>query len=428
MKTRLLFLFPIALFTTAPAWCDWPLFRGPNNDGVVPPQESGEPRGLPLEWSESDNVVWKTAIHDKGWSTPVVWGDQVWLTTASEDGRHLYAICVNANDGAVLFDKEIFTIESPDPLGNDVNTYASCGSAIEDGRVYVHFGSYGTAAIDTKTFETIWVRRDLPCNHFRGPASSVVLFEDLVILTFDGADFDYQAALYKDDGCTAWITGRTTIWKDYDVDGLPKREGDFRKSFSTPLIVDVNGEPRMLISATYGAFCYDPRDGREVWKIDHEGYSNASMAMYGGGLAYLFSGRGKSTLFAIKPDGSGDVTDSKVVWTYDRGLPSMVSGLLVDRRIYMINNGGVATCLNAENGEPYWRERVEGQYYASPVYADGRIYFFSMDGTTTVVKPGDEYEILATSKLDDGFMASPAVSGKAFFLRTTANLYRIEAK
>ncbi|MDP8242602.1 MAG: PQQ-binding-like beta-propeller repeat protein [Candidatus Hinthialibacter antarcticus] len=415
---RNLLIISLCVLTTT-AWADWPQFRGPNQDGIVPTPEGKDKIGLPTTWSETENVVWKTPIHDHGWSSPVILGNQIWLTSATEDGKNMYVFCIDKESGKVLFDKLLFTVDSPRPLGNDVNTYASCTAAIEGGRVYVHFGSYGTAAIDTKSFETLWEQRDLPCNHYRGPASSVVIYNDLIILTFDGADLQYQAALNKNTGKIVWKTDRTTKFLDIDIDGNPKREGDFRKAFSTPLVREINGSPQMWISASYGSFSYDPRNGKELWKIDHGSYSNASMAMFGHGLVYLITGRGNADLMGVKPDG-------EVVWRYDKAIPSMVSPLLIGEQIYMINNGGVATCVNALNGEEVWRERLGGEFYASPIYGDGVIYSFATDGTAKLYKPGEALSVFAENKLDNGFMATPAVDGKALYLRTTKDLYRIE--
>lgn len=417
----------LVLILAIPAWANWPQFRGPDNDGIAPPLENGEPRGLPIDFNEEKNVVWKVPVPYEGFSTPVIWDNQIWLTAATEDGRRMFVYCYDKEKGETLYENEIFTNPTPRPLGNDVNTYASCSAVAEEGRVYVHFGSYGTAAIDTNTFETLWTQRDLPCNHYRGPASSPVIFEDLLILTFDGADLQYQAALNKDSGEVVWKTDRTTNWQDLDVNGEPKREGDFRKAFSTPLIVEHNDKPMMFISGSYGAFAYDPRTGEELWKVDHDSYSNACMALYGHGYAYLISGRGRPSIMAVRPDGEGNVTDTHIDWSYTRGVPSMPSGLLIDDLIYFIHNNGVITCLDAKTGEEQWKTRLEGnQYYASLIYADGHIYAFAMDALVSVIKPGREFNLVNECELEEGFMASAAVDGSALYLRTVTHLYRIE--
>jgi outer membrane protein assembly factor BamB len=312
-------------------------------------------------------------------------------------------------------------------LGNNVNGYASPSPVIESGRVYIHFGSYGTACLDTATHKTLWIRQDLPCRHYRGPGSSAILFENLLVLTFDGADVQYLAALDKGTGKTVWKTDRTSVWKDLDEQGLPKREGDFRKAFSTPLAVDVGGTFQLISPSSYGAFAYEARTGREIWKIDHGCYSPAARPVFGNGLVYVITGRGKPELWAIRPDGQGDVTGSHVAWKFtDRGVPEDPSPLLVDDLLYMVSGDGLLTCLDAATGGAVWSERLGGNYEASPIFVDGRIYFFSVQGKSTVLKAGRTFEVLATNKLDAGFMASPAVAGKALYLRTKTHLYRIE--
>ncbi|MBD3266870.1 PQQ-binding-like beta-propeller repeat protein [bacterium] len=414
-------LFVLCMFTSL-SWGNWPQFRGPNNDGLAP----GHP-SLPLEFHETKNVKWKTAIHDEGWSTPVIWDKQIWLTTATEDGHKMYVLCLDRDSGEIQFDKQLLDIKNPRPLGNDVNTYASCSSVIEEGRVYVHFGSYGTACIDTNTFETLWLRTDLPCNHFRGPASSPILFEDTVILTFDGADYQYQCALKKTTGDTVWKTDRNSTFLDLDDKGQPKRDGDFRKAYSTPIFIEVDGNPRMIVSASYNVFCYDPRTGKEIWRIDTKCYSNASMALFGHGLIYAITGRGNPELLAIQPGGKGNITDSSLIqWRFDKGIPSMPSPVLVGDLIYFVNNGGILSCVEAKTGKLVWKTRLSGQYYASPIVADGKLFFTSTAGDVTIIQLGRSYNALKTNKFGSGFMASPAVSGNALYLRSKTHLYRIE--
>jgi outer membrane protein assembly factor BamB len=399
---------------------NWPEFRGPSGDG------HSAATGLPLTWSETQNVTWKTPIHGRAWSTPVVWGDQVWVTTATEDGRELFAVCVDRRSGKVLLDRKVFDNPNPEPLGNDVNTYATPSPVIEEGRVYVHFGSPGTACLDTRTFRTLWTRRDLPCRHYRGASSSPILFQDKLILTFDGADYQYTVALDTRTGQTVWKTDRSADWQDLDADGKPVSEGDRRKAHSTPLIILVDGQPQMISVGAKAGYAYDPRSGREIWKVSYGGFSNALRPVVGHGLAFLTTGWVGADLWAVRLDGHGDVTRSHVAWKYSKMVPQKPSPLLVDDLLFLINDSGVATCLEAKTGQSVWQERIGGHYSASPLYADGRIYCFSEEGRITVLKPGRRLEVLAENQLANGFMASPAVAGKALFLRTKTHLYRIE--
>src|SRR5262245_51387273 len=272
---------------------DWPEFRGPTGDGHV---ADGQTLGLPLEWSEEKNVRWKTPIHGRGWSTPVVMDGKIWLTTATEDGKDYFVVCVDANTGEVLHDKQLFHKDEPEPQGNPVNSYASCSSAIEPGRVYVHFGSVGTACLDSKTGEVIWQRDDLPCRHYRGASSSVVLFENLAILTMDGADFQYLVALDKNTGENVWKTDRDVEWNDENLTGEyakyaeMAKEGDFRKAHSTPLIVEADGKLQMLSGGAKAMFSYDPRTGKEYWRVHYDDWSVAPRPLYQDGMTYIVTG------------------------------------------------------------------------------------------------------------------------------------------
>jgi len=404
----------------------WPQFRGPHGDGVA--VEPGEERGLPLQWSETDNILWKTEIPFQGWSTPVILGDHLWLTTATKEGNDFYVLCVDKNKGEILFNEKIFHADAPEPLGNMVNSYASPSPVAEPGRVYVHFGSYGTACLDSQTREVLWKRTDLPCRHYRGPGSSPVIFENLLVLTFDGADVQYLAALNKDTGETVWKTDRSTAWKDLDDQGQPVREGDFRKAFTTPCVVVVNDTPLLISPGSYAAFAYEARTGREVWKTQNGAYSPSMSPVHANGLVFLTTGRGETKAFwALRPDGQGDITESHVAWKLEgRLVPEEPSPIVLDGLLYFVSNDGIVTCLEAETGAKVWSERIGGNYMASPIYADGRLYFCNIQGRTTVLKAGRSFEKLAVNELDDGCLASPAIDGKALFIRTKTHLYRIE--
>ena len=422
-----------ACLAAAPDAAGWPEFRGPWGNGLATLPSDAKPIGLPLKWSETENVKWKTAIPDRGWSTPVVLGGQVWLTTATEDGYDFFAICVDAETGKIRFNERLFHADDPEPLGNSVNSYASPSPVIEPGRVYVSFGSYGTACLDTATGKVVWERRDIPCRHYRGPGSSLVLFEDLLILTLDGVDMEYVTALDKKTGRTVWKTDRTTQWDDLGPDGKPMREGDLRKSFSTPLVIDVGGRPELISPGSKAAYAYDPRTGKEIWKVHHTAHTSVLRPVFGKGLVVFCTGLGKPELWAVRVDGpsaadlrQGDVTDTHVAWKVEKG-PLTPSPIIVDDLLYWVSDDGTAVCTELATGKQVWRERIGGGYASSPIYADGRLYFFNRQGKTNVLKAGRTYELLATNTLETGFMASPAVEGHALYLRTKTHLYRIES-
>jgi outer membrane protein assembly factor BamB len=417
-------------FNWSIARAEWPEFRGPYGNGHASSPDSTEPVGLPLTWSESENIRWKTPIPHRGWSTPVVLGGQIWLTTATEDGHEFFVVCVDAATGQVVHNKKLFHSDEPEPLGNAVNGYATPSPAIEPGRVYVHFGSYGTACLDTVTGEVLWKRDDLPCRHFRGPSSSLVLFENMLMVTMDGVDQQYVAALDKATGETIWRTDRDVEWNDQDpANSQQVRDGDHRKAHSTPLVItDADGARQMLSGGAKAAFAYDPYNGRELWRIEFDDFSIAPRPLFRDGIAYMVTGITHPELWAIDTQGRGDLTESEhIKWRLTSGVSKTASPLLVDGLIYLISDDGVVNCVDERSGERLWQKRIGGRFAASPIYGDGRIYFCDQDGKTTVLKPGRTFEVLATNTLDDGCMASPAVDQGALILRTKSHLYRIES-
>jgi outer membrane protein assembly factor BamB len=403
----------------------WPQFRGPTGDGIVGDQGSvGE---LPVRWSEDENVRWKTAIHDTGWSTPVALEGKVWLTTATRDGHTFFALAIDAETGNIVFDQPLFECETPEPLGNNVNGYASSSPTIEPGRVYIHFGSYGTACLDTETYEVLWLRTDLECRHYRGPGSSAILFEQLLILTFDGVDQQYVVALDKTTGKTVWKTPRTTDFNDLDKDGKPFSEGDLRKGFTTPIVIDWQGAKQLINPGSRTMYAYDPYTGKELWKVRHHGHSTSASTVFAGGLAMITTGYEDSQLWAVRVDGRGDVTDSHVAWKVGpKDVPQTPSPITLNNLVFMVSNTGALTCMAAETGEVMWRERISGGYIASPIAADGRIYFFNQNGKTTIIEADDDYREIAVNEIDEGLMSSPAVYGDSLILRTKTDLYRIQ--
>jgi len=391
---------------------NWPEFRGPTGDG------HSDATGLPVRWSETENVRWKVAIHDKGWSSPVIWGDQVWFTTATADGKQMFAMCVDRTSGKILHDIKLFDIAKPG-FCPPFNSYASPTPVIEAGRVYIHFGSYGTACLDTATGQTIWCRRDLPCDHWRAPGSSPILYDDKLFINYDGYDLQSVVALDKTTGRTVWKQARDI---DYGTDN-----GDLKKAFCTPSVVNVNGKAELISPSAVATIAYDPSTGKELWKVYHGGMNAAARPLLGQGLVFVTTGDGgKFRLLAVRPDGSGDLTKTNIVWTQNRSVPSRSSLLLAGDLRYMVNETGVASCLEARNGHTVWQKRLGGEYSASPLYADGRLYFFDQLGSSHVLEPGRTDHVLAVNKLDSGCMASVAVAGHELYVRTKTHLYRIE--
>ncbi len=389
----------------------WNQFRGPHGNG-----QAGS-ASLPLQWSETQNVAWKTAIHGKAWSSPVVWGEQIWITSATEDGKQLFAICVDAGTGRIVHDITVFEIAEP-MFCYPYNSYASPTPVVEEGRLWVHFGSAGTACLDTASGQVLWTRQDLPCDHWRGPGSSPIIFRDLLIVHFDGYDLQYVVALDKHTGKTVWKADRTI---DYGTD-----DGDMKKAYCTPAVFEHQGRLQLVSPAAVGTVAYDPLTGKELWKVHHGGYNAAARPLYSHGLV-IINIEGGLKLLAVRPDGTGDVTKTHIVWTCTRQTPTRPSQLIVQDHLYMVNDQGIVSCLDIKTGEPVWTERMGGRHSASPIHAKGRIWLFDEENRSRVIEANPrEFRLLAVNPLDAGCMASPAVIGDALIVRTKTHLYRIQ--
>ncbi len=413
---------------------DWPQFRGPGGDGHA------DATGIPVSWSEKENVDWKTAIEGRGWSSPVVFDNQIWLTTALETPAPpekikerlkqlgmsvpspqlaglvtLKALCVDRASGRLVHDVTLLEVDEP-PVICSVNSYASPTPVIEKGRVYFEFGAMGTVCLDSNTARVLWSRR-LPIEHQVGPGSSPILYGDLLVLVRDGCDEQYIIALDKNTGRDVWRTNRPPLTVAY----LP-----YRKAFSTPFVVKVDGKDQMVVLGARWIASYDPANGRELWRVDTDDtFSNSSRPVCGHGMAYVCTAYGGARLLAVRMDGRGDVTSSHVAWELKKATPKRSSPLIVGDELYFVSDVGVANCVDARTGEIHWSERLAGAFSASPVYADGRIFFFGEDGTTTIVQPGKQFVPLAENSLDGRIMASPAMLDGLILLRTDTHLYRI---
>ncbi len=378
---------------------DWPEFRGPTGQGF------SEEQGLPLTWSETSNVRWKTEIPGNGWSSPAIKGDRIWLTTATEEGKSLRAVSVALNTGALLQNLEIIRLKSRTPI-NEKNSYASPTAVLDSDRVYLHFRAFGTACI-TQTGEIVWKTRLEYDNGQHGPGGSPVIYGNSLIVSCDGRDVQYVVALDKHTGEIQW-----------------KKQRRGYQAYTTPLIVRLPQGDQIISPGAFRATAYDPDTGEEIWYVNYDdGFSNVPRPVYGNGLVYICTGFQQPSLLAVRVDGRGDVTRSHVVWTHTRGVSLTPSPLLVGEELYMISDNGIATCLNARTGNEYWRVRIGGNHSASPIYADGRIYFLSEEGESVVIAPGRQFNKLAANQLESRTLASMAVSKGAIYVRTQTHLY-----
>lgn len=391
------------------AAAEWPEFRGPDGQGHA------TQRGLPLTWSETENIVWKAPVAGLGWSSPVIQGEQIWLTTATDDGHSLRAVCLVRDSGQIVHDIEVFHPEDPGKM-HKKNSWASPTPILDGDRVYVHFGTNGTACLTTAG-KIVWKNNDLAYSMVHGCGGSPVLVDDLLVLSCDGGDVQYVVALDKRTGKIRWKTER---------DGLitPKHF-----AFSTPLALQVKGTEEVISPGADEVISYEVKTGKPLWRVRYKGgYSVVPRPVFAKGLVFLSSGYDSPTLYAIRPDGEGDITESHVAWTLKKGAPHNPSPLAIGDDLYLVSDKGIGTCLDAATGEVHWQERIGGNFSASPLAADGRIYLLDEDGVTTVIAPGHTYQELAKNTLEGRTLASIAVAGRALYLRTDSHLYRIEAK
>jgi outer membrane protein assembly factor BamB len=364
---------------------------------------------LPLEWSETRNIKWKTPLPGLGWSSPVVAGGRVWITTAiDKKGISLHAMAFDASTGEVVVDSEVFKIGGDREI-NPKNSWASPTPILDGDLVFVHYGADGTAALTTDG-KIVWKNKyEYQSQH--GAGGSPIVYGDLLIFSCDGSDNAFVIALDKKTGKTKWKTFRRT---PYD------------QAYTTPLIIRVGDKDQLLSVGAFRAAAYDPLTGKEIWRVSYaDGFSNVPRPVFGNGLVFIATGFQEPSIIAVRADGTGDVTRTHIAWTLKRGAPLTPSPILVGSELYVVNDGGILTCLDAASGTIIWQQRLGGTYSASPVFADGRIYFLAEQGVTTVIAPGKEFRKLAANPLDGGLLASMAVSGGSLFLRTDSHLYRI---
>lgn len=410
---RLLVLLLIAGASVLAQAEDWPQFRGPTGQGHA------TERGLPLEWSETTHIIWKTPVPGLGWSSPAVANGRVWLTTVveSKEGRgrvsaSLRALAFDVATGRELVNVEVFRLDDAGYV-NPKNSRASPTPIVDGDRVYVHFGADGTAALSTSG-EILWTTH-LRYESQHGNGGSPTLYRDLLIINCDGNGGDaYVVALDTATGKTRWKTSR-------------RRPAD--QAYSTPLVITVGQQDQLVSVGAYRAAAYDPLTGQEIWRVSYgDGFSNVPRPVFGQGLVFIATGFQTPALIAVRPDGKGDVTRTHVAWTITRGAPYTPSPLLVGNDLYYVSDTGVLSLADAASGQIVWQQRLGGNYSASPVFADGRIYFQNEAGMTTVIAPGREFRRLAINRLDGATLASMAVSASSFFIRSDSHLYRIAGR
>jgi len=449
--TRLLAVVTVVVLAVArvPATAGqpWPQFRGPEGDGVAVDQHP------PVQFGEQENQRWKVDLPGKAWSSPVVADGHVWLTTAlertvNEEERldllrrtknsekkfkqlaiakaiDLKLLVVNFQTGRLVKTIDIATIEQPDAI-HSLNSYASPTPVVDDTNIYCHFGTFGTYAfkrsdgLEKGSPTALW-QRVMPIQHAVGPGSSPFLYDGKLILIQDGMDRQYVAALDVETGETSWETDRPP---------MEAPSGDQKKAYCTPVAVtDSSGREQLLCMGSQWMVSLDPKTGEEWWRLYHgKGFSVVPRPVVSEdrGIVYFATGFGKPQLWAVRIDGSGDVTETHVVWTVRRGIPAKPSPLLHDGLVYVVDDNGVASCFDAADGSPVWKERLGGKFSASPLFAGGHLYFANHEGQVFVLTPGRDSSVVETNTLPGQIMASPAAVDDALLVRTDTSLYRFE--
>lgn len=398
---------------------NWTHFRGSNLDGIAVAKD------IPLRW-DSVNTKWKTAIHGKGHSSPVVFNNQIWLTSGSADGKELYAVCTDYETGKILHNIKVIVPEATISK-HSINTYASPTPCIEKGFVYVHYGSLGTACIKTSDGSIVWTRTDLKCKHVQGPGSSPILYKNLLILHYEGTDVRFIVALDKATGKQVWRTDRP----EEPYVPLPNIG---KKAYITPIIMNVKGRDLLISNGSAACFAYDPLTGKEIWRVVRGAESTVPMPITENGILYFYTGfmvddeaPNFTELLAVNPDGKGDITSTNVLWRKrdNQSQTQMLTPVIKDGLIYTLNTRSMLMCIDAKTGEEIWSERQGANFNSSPVYVNGNIWFFSVKGDVIAVKAGRKYEVVAENIMDSGIWATPAFLRNSVILRTEKFLYRI---
>jgi outer membrane protein assembly factor BamB len=396
----------------------WTHFRGNNLDGISTSKDA------PIKWSSDSNLVWKATIHDKGWSSPVVYDDQIWMTTAKTEGEKMYAVCVDYNTGEIMQDILLF---EPDSIyrKHGLNSFATPTPAIEDGQVYVHFGRYGTACIDTKSGHIKWKRTDIEFVDVQGPGSSLFIYNDLLILHCEGIHKQRILALDKSTGQTVWETERPG--EIYD-----KLEPIGKKAYITPIIVNVNGQDQLISNGSAACIAYDPNTGKEIWRVVRGIDSTISMPFSDEGLVFFYTGfmvdetdEKYVELLAVNPDGKGDIGETNIIWKMRTPILQLLTPLVKNGLIYTIDTKSTMMCIEAKTGNILWSKRVRGKYNSSPIYAAGKIYFSSTQGKVIVINEGRELDIIAENELEGEIWTTPVILDGNILIRTSKFLYKI---
>jgi hypothetical protein len=406
---------------------NWPRWRGPRGNAVT------TAKGLPVEWDTKKNVRWKTALPGEGSSSPVVFGDRVFLTSAEDDGTKRIVRCLDRKTGRIVWSQSIAD-KNPEPT-SALTGHAAATPVTDGKRVVAFFGNAGAVCYDV-TGKKLWQRSFSDFESELGFASSPILFEDRVILVCDHdgdrfSTFDsFLIALDAKTGKTVWKTERRKLFRSWStpivVDvarkgGRRKAEGGSRKPEGR---TTHHSRKELLVSGQDALRAYDPKTGRELWKVTGLTGWVTPTPVFAEGLILLTSGK-TGPVLAVRPGGTGDVTKTHVVWKHERQGPYVCSPVCYGGLLYVHNEAGVLSCYEAGTGKLVYRKRLGGKFYASSIAGDGKVYISNDAGLTHVLRAGRRFEVLSRNELKEEILASPAVAGNALLLRTGKHLYCI---
>jgi outer membrane protein assembly factor BamB len=417
MNKRQFLLMPgVLLFATATLNAEnWPQFRGPTGQG-----HSTE-TGLPLRWSAALNIAWKTELPGQSWSSPIVWADHVFVTTATDGGESCRVIALDRRSGTILWNREVFRQGLRRKEGR--NTYATPTPATDGDRVFACFGDGSFAALSFAG-EIVWTNRDYPHYSQHGLASSLILHRGLLIMARDGSsDGEDKGLGWQRPWDQAFIlaldtrTGRER-WK--------ARRGASRISHGVPALWQRDGTVELVSEAGDVVQGFDPASGERLWSREVIGEGKVPSTVIGEGLVFTAGGwGGRESIKAFRLGREGDPGTHDLAWEQRKGMPKVPSMLYAKPHLFAVTDGGIVTCMKAADGEVVWQERLRGSFSASPVSAEGRIYLISDEGETTVIEAGPAYRALAENPLGEPVQASPALSQGQIFIRTEKHLFCI---
>jgi len=408
-------LLIIWMVISCPVWAEnWPCFRGATRQGI------SREKNLPLHWSDTEHIAWKKVIPGVGWSSPIVYEDHVYLSTATEEGVSFRLLCLERKSGRVLWNQEVKRQKAGHKQG--LNSYAT-PTPVTDGHIIYVLATDGSLTAVSREGEIQWTNEEVNFYGHHGLAVSPVLHDDLVIIAFDGSSsgpnnkvgwqipWD-QAVIMAYDKHTGAVRWRA-------------RRGLSRIAHVVPQPLTRNGKTELISAAGDVIQGFDIKTGARIWTARCSGEGVVPSVVIGDDLIFATTGFGDSEILAVRPGGRGDVTDSHIVWRVSKDVPHVPSFLYAQPHLYVLTEGGVISCLQAASGELVWRERLRGRYSASPVWAQGKIHFLSEKGVCTVIQAGPEFKVLATNDLKEKCCASPAISQGCIFIRSEKHLFCI---